>query len=293
MIFNGIKKEEKSGDYMKQIIFIEGLPGSGKTTFSKRLADYLNQKGLETHFYSEGDLHPVDLAWIAILSESDLEDLINKFPSLEEGINDNIKKFNDKYHLAYTRVKIDVFTKDFYDYCLQYEIYQSDDYNRFLEEHLNLWQEFLNEKKDDDVIYVFECIFLQNHINELLLKYDMSLEDINRYYQRFQEVLNGIDVFLIYIKQNDVEAIFRKITEERRTNDKALYKDWIDHVIDYFEKSKYGKIKGYIGYDGALRYFKERLLVELEVIKNLKCKKRIINLDNDYEAVFRAIINMI
>ena len=275
---------------MKKIYFIEGLPGSGKTTMAKKFANHLVTKNYDAVFYQEGDLHPVDLAWIAILEKNELNSLIERYPSLRNDILFNLKEFNEKYHLAYTQVKINLETKDFYDYCLKYEIYQSEDYNYFLDEHLLLWNEFIEERLTDDKIYVFECIFLQNHINELLLKYDMSIEGLRRYFKKFSEVLKGIDVEVIYIKQLNVSDTLKRITEERRTNDKTLYKDWIDHVIEYFESSRYGKLKGYVGYEGALRYFTHRQDIELDVIKSLSINSRIIELDNDYESVFKDII---
>lgn len=115
--------------------------------------------------------------------------MINRYPSLEKSIRENIKQFEDKFHLAYTKVKLDIKTKDFSDYCSKYEIYKTEDVNDFIEEHLSLWKVFLEENKDNDKTFVFECIFMQNHINELLLKYDMSMKDIIKYYKRFQELL--------------------------------------------------------------------------------------------------------
>ncbi|PKK94804.1 MAG: hypothetical protein CVV60_04555 [Tenericutes bacterium HGW-Tenericutes-5] len=278
---------------MRKIYFIEGLPGSGKTTMARRLSEYLRFLGEDVVFYNEGDLHPVDLAWIAILREEELLDLIKRYPSLEKPIKANIRRFKDKYHLAYTLVDIDILTKDFYDYCLQYEIYQIEDEVLFLEEHLNLWKAFFEETKDYDKTYVFECIFLQNHINELLLKYDLSIDDIVEYYERFQEVLKGNKVQVIYIKQLDIENTLKRITEERRTNDKTLYKDWIDHVIEYVESSTFGKTKNYYGYQGTLEYFKDRQAIELKVLDQLKINKTVINLENDYQEVFSEIVKKI
>lgn len=278
------------GDPMKKIYFIEGLPGSGKTTLSRKLSNYLNQVHEKSMTYSEGDLHPVDLAWIAILNQEELNDLIDKYPSLEKAILNHIKKVDEKYYLAYTQVNIDESTKGFYDDCSKYEIYQIDDKDVFFEEHLNLWKQFIDSNKDNDYIYVFECIFMQNHINELLLKYDMSLEEIYDYYDRFQEVLKDIKVKVIYIKQLNIDKTLALITDQRRTTDKNLYKDWIDHVIDYFENSKYGKDKNYIGYDGALRYFKYRQTIELKLLDHLSIEKVILDLDDDYDQVFNNMI---
>jgi len=90
-----------------------------------------------------------------------------------------------------------------------------------------------------------------------------------------------------------VDSTLSRITEERRTNDKSLYKDWIDLVIEYVEGSRFGKIKGYIGYDGSLQYFKDRQNIELEVLDKIKIDKAIVCLDYNYEEVFKKIISLV
>jgi hypothetical protein len=87
-----------------------------------------------------------------------------------------------------------------------------------------------------------------------------------------------------------VDSTLSRITEERRTNDKSLYKDWIDLVTQYFEETKFGKVKGYVGYNGALKYFKDRQNIELEVLDKIKIDKKIVSLDKDYDEVFNEII---
>ena len=39
-----------------RLILVEGIPGSGKTTISKKIRDYLMNKGLDVILYNEGVL---------------------------------------------------------------------------------------------------------------------------------------------------------------------------------------------------------------------------------------------
>ncbi len=274
---------------MGKIIFIEGLPGSGKTTFSKRLKTFLSSQGKRVISYNEGDLHPVDLAWIAILTKAELTDLITKYPNLKEAIFSHSKLINNCYFLAYTKVPIDESSKGFYESCERYEIYRKNDLDFFLQEHLDLWERFIDETSDNEFTYIFECILLQNHVNELLLKYNLNITEIIKYYQKLLKSIKKLEVKLIYIKQVHISDIFARIVKERVTDNKELYKDWIDHVIEYFEETNYAKKKNYLGYFGALRYFEDRQNVELEIMKRLDLEHKIIDLTDDYDEVFRQI----
>ena len=221
-----------------KIYLIEGLPGSGKTTIAKKLSKFLNTRNVDNICYSEGDLHPVDLAWIAIFNEDELNKLFSLYPSLTVDINKNIKKIKDKYYLAYTKISISEETKDFYDYCSRYEIYKVNDLKVFYQAHEDLWLSFLEENQYNNIIYIFECIFLQNHINELILNYGLKEKEISSYFNNFERLFKNHNVFLFYIKQKNISNTLKKITFERRTNNKALYKDWIDHVVEYLSNIK-------------------------------------------------------
>ena len=274
---------------MSKIYLIEGLPGSGKTTFARRLNDFLINENVLVKKYNEGDLHPVDLAWTAIFDDISFITLKNKYPELVSQFKDYLKKIDGLYYLAYTNIKIDVNTRDFYDYCEKYEIYKTRDIEYFFSTHLRLWQQFLSEDLEDDYVYIFECIFLQNHINELILKDGLNEEEIVAYFKKFSKVFSGFDVNLIYINQNNPSKILQRITEERRTNNKELYRDWIDHVIEYVEqKNKFG-ISKYKGYSGVESFFLDRKKLEERVLDRINLNKLVVELNDDYDQVFEEI----
>ena len=274
---------------MSKIYLIEGLPGSGKTTFARRLNDFLINENVLVKKYNEGDLHPVDLAWTAIFDDISFITLKNKYPELVSQFKDYLKKIDDLYYLAYTNIKIDVNTKDFYDYCERCEIYKTRDIEYFFSTHLRLWQEFLSEDLEDDYVYIFECIFLQNHINELILKYGLNEEEIIAYFKKFSKVFSGFDVNLIYINQNNPSKILQRITEERRTNNKELYRDWIDHVIEYVEQKNISGISKYKGYSGVESFFLDRKKLEERVLDRINLNKLVVELNDDYDQVFEEI----
>ena len=48
---------------------------------------------------------------------------------------------------------------------------------------------------------------------------------------------------------------------------------------------------GYVGYDGALKYFIDRQKLECDLLRNLTTKKVIFEQKEDYDIVFNMIIN--
>ncbi len=278
---------------MKEIILLEGLPGSGKTTFARRLSEYLSNHNVPNIFYNEGDLHPVDLAWIAILSKEEFKDAINKYPSLKEDIFKHAFLQDNRYFLPYTKVQTTQETQDFYEYMSHYEIYQEDKLTKFFEEHKKRWLHFIEERKHNEFTYIFECVFLQNHINELMLKNDFTDKEILAYFLRFSDLLKGVKVRLFYINQLDVKARLDEIIEQRRSSNKELYPDWIDQVIDYLALGKYAKAKGYIGYNGAMKFFSDRKKLENMIVEHLPFETKTIDLGDDYDSVFDQIIKSI
>ena len=62
--------------------FVEGLQGAGKSTFVRRLAEYLK----DYEVFREGDYSPVELAWCAYVTMEQYDDILAVYPSLREEI---------------------------------------------------------------------------------------------------------------------------------------------------------------------------------------------------------------
>ena len=269
------------------VIFIEGLPGSGKTTYAKKLYEHYESIGLDVKMYMEGDLHPLDLAWCSITTRETFRELVKKYSKYEFQIQANTKVEEDIYITAYTKIKVMDEDVELYRDFEQYEIYRIDDIDGFRKSHIDLWKHFNDEENHND-IYIFECIFLQNHINEMILKHNMSLIQMQKYFQDLISTLSNFNVKLFYIKQANIAETLERVASERRWKN-PHYKDWIDLVIEYFEKSKFGAELGYLGYDGVIKYFKNRQGYELEIIPTLKIDSHIYELEDNYERIFNMI----
>lgn len=272
---------------MSKAYFIEGIPGSGKTTYAQRLFEHLKSQGKSVELFSEGDLHPIDLAWCSIVKKDRFNELCEKHSAYRDQILSQSNFLGNKVITAYTKIKVKDEDVDLYDDFSPHEIYRVNDFNHFKDTHIKLWETF-NQDHKNDTIYVFECIFLQNHINELILKFGLKKKEILKYFQTLVDTLDSIEMEVIYLKPLDIKQTFDHVIEERKSNNEK-YKDWIDQVIEYFENTKFGKEKGYIGYQGALQYFIDRQKIECDILKELRVKKAIFELRQNYDAVFETI----
>ncbi|MCF7923577.1 MAG: hypothetical protein K9L64_00560 [Candidatus Izimaplasma sp.] len=274
---------------MHRIIFIEGLPGAGKTTFVKRLDNYLSKNKIKSLSFKEGDLNPIDLAWIAILNQSEYDMILEEYPSLKKQIIKYTRKVEDKYYVAYINVKITEKEKSFHKTLKQFEIYRTNDLNYFLSEHLKLWEKFVEDISESNDVFLFESVFLQNHMNRLLLNQGFDLDNIFTYYNKLTKPIKKLKPLVFYIKQLNVKKTLKTMSDKRISPNKELYNDWIDDVIDYIKIKPIAKKRNYLDYDGVLQYFKDRQIAELRVLNDLDVDYLIIPLIDDYEEVFQKM----
>ncbi len=272
---------------MHRCILIEGLPGSGKTTFSKRVQTYYEQRGFRVKRYSEGELHPIDLAWIATLDEKSYQDRLNKYPELSEPIRANTKKENGRYYVAYTKIRALPEYPDFYKDLAQFEIFRTEDYETFFNAFLSRWKHFGNHH-DSDTVYVFECVFLQNHVNELVLKYGFQDERLLEHLKKLLDCVKKLHPKILYIEHDDVKKGIQRIAQER-VSTLPGQPDWFDVVVDYISSERFAAKMGYTEKEGVLRFFADRQRLEKELLPKLDVAHKVYTLKNDYEAVWKAM----
>lgn len=275
-----------------RLILVEGIPGSGKTTVSQKIRDYLIDKRFDVKLYNEGDLHPVDLAWNALLTKEEYSKLINENREYENTIKQNSVFEGDYVIVAYTKLGLD---KKQYDLMRMFENHEVYDgrvsLDIFKNIHLNRWRKFGQEMKNTkDKIVIFECAFFQNHINELLAVHEKDIKYIVNYLKELIETVLDLNPKLIYLNQNSVRDTLTRVSKERVSENKEIYPDWIDLVTEYFKNSNYGKRNNINGFDDIVEYFEKRQEIELEALKQLSIDSFVItNFHYDWENIIKII----
>lgn len=275
-----------------RLILIEGIPGSGKSTIASRIKDYLQNTGIKVKLYSEGDAHPADLAWNACIQIDEYEKLLNDYPKYAEIIRNNTQ-FEENYAVvAYIKLALGTEESELMNYFEAHEVYDGKvSLNTFKKLHLKRWERFAMNINDNSII-IFECSYLQNHINELMGFHNKDLEYITDYMIDLIKTVEVLNPRLIYLTQPNVYETIQRVAKERVSPDKNKWEDWIDRVIRYVEASEYGCKHKLKGFEGLVEFFKSRKEIELAVVKKLPIDKAIINnLEYNWDEVFNEVLS--
>ena len=268
-----------------KLIMIEGIPGSGKSTFAKRISDFYINHGVKVNLYNEGGFHPADLAWNACIPVELLNDILAPYESFRNEIDKNIFIEDDYAIISYTQVKTtdnaffkDMEAREVYDNRVPFDV--------FNELHRKRWRSFGKQVKEKNELTVFECALLQNHVSELMLFHLADIELLKTHINELIQTVTELSPSMIYLSQPNVRKTIERVSKQRIFENG----NWIDGIINYSETSPYGKLHGIKGFDGAVQIFEERKRIELEIIKSLPIKTIVLENPNyDWEALWEKI----
>ncbi len=237
-------------------IFIEGIQGAGKTTLLRSLYEKFDGY----HMYVEGDISPVELAWCSYMTEEEYQRTLVRFPDLVSEIEKHTIKEENHFIVEYTRIMTD--TRGFYQYMEQYEIYNG---RRSFDDFKNLILSRLESFKGTGNL--FECSLFQNIIEELILFYCKTEEEIVDFYREIFEAIKQKNFILLYLYSDDIESNVLKIKKER--SDENGVEMWYPLVMRYLNDSPYGKKFAFEDISDMVAHFKRRMDLELRIVKEI------------------------
>lgn len=100
--------------------FVEGIQGSGKSTLVQRLEN----KYPQYRTYKEGEYTPIELAWCAYVDSDTYEEILKKFPEMEEAVKQNTIREDEHLIITYTKIRTE--NVQFYQELEKYEIYNGN-----------------------------------------------------------------------------------------------------------------------------------------------------------------------
>lgn len=237
-------------------IFIEGIQGMGKST----LLQALIEKTSGYQVCHEGDYSPIELAWCTWMTENEYQAVWNRYPTLHKEIQDNTTKEGTHYIVSYTKILTDI--PNFHKDLEQFEIYNGrKPLSEFEQIILSRYQKFC------ETGYIFECSFLQNIVECLILFYQLSDDEIIAFYQKLYGLMPKEHFLLLYLYSDNLEESTQIIRKER--SDGQGNELWYPLMLEYLTQSPYGKQHNYKGFDDLIHHFRHRQQVELRILNEI------------------------
>ena len=260
---------------MTKLYIVEGLPCSGKSTTAKYIADFLEKSGKKVCFFDEGSgQHPADYEYHAYITQEQLN-------GLEEIIQEKIKQCSTKNGNGYI-VALSEFTEMEQQQLLSYKIYDFLPWETEEPLMLEHWNDFAQKAVQEECVYVFNCVFLQNPICETMMRFNFPKDRIYEYIDRINDIISPLETVIIYLQNDDVAERITETAKERA--------GWLEPVIGYHVNGGYGRSISAHGIDGYISCLEERQKRELEYLERSSVNSIIIeNAHRDWEKAYEKI----
>jgi hypothetical protein len=278
-----------------RFVDFEGIHGSGKTACAWNLYNNLMKHGINAEVYFEydiGDEHEnlCNLSFLAILKKAELDVIIQRFAEYKERIMSNIQQYEEYCCIFYAAFR------DVSELVNELKAYKADegrlDSHDFMYLLKNRIQRFVDIALNNEYIYIFESVIFQQILNELVLYSDCVADEMVDFILEIEEILKPLNPMIFYLRPNNLKAQINKVAAERLSDNYDLYPDWIDWMVEYVKKSKYGERNAVENRTDLMTYFIKRAEIEKMTFELLTIDKQEVFVQHmDYEVENQYIYN--
>ena len=269
---------------MAQLVMVEGLPGSGKSTTAAFVEGWLAQRGVPVRRYAEGRTdHPIDFEQVAVLTGAQLEQVLGDFPAERSELacaaqrRDDVWLVRDRERAHWpARLRERLRALDAYDGDVPPQVH-----TRVLQDS---WRRFADAVRDERAVYVVECVFLQNPGCALLARHDRPAGELAAHVRALAEAAAPLDPLLVHLDAGDPAPVLAATAAQRPP-------EWLDFVIDYHVGQGYGLAHGLDGFDGLVEFMRHRREVELALLPSLPVRTLTLDVSGrDWSARYAELV---
>lgn len=189
-----------------KLIFVEGPPGSGKTTYAHKITKRLEKK-YNVKFFGEHSPEGIDISCQAYLSNKEFVNFLNKFDRINKSkyksiIFKNTRFLNNKYCLvSYSYLQSsDYQIKNKLEYLYDKEISNRGfDLKIYYEILEIIWNDFFQRNNLEYDCLIFESALIQTHLFNLKGYYNASDDECINFIRKLLKLIDGFVEYEIHI----------------------------------------------------------------------------------------------
>ncbi|MFB5189276.1 hypothetical protein [Alicyclobacillus fastidiosus] len=254
------------------LIIVEGIPGSGKSSTASFIAEYLQSQGVQCELYDEGDLdHPADCESMAYFTREQFDELVVTYVEYEDTLRSALLANGKHIFLSYGKLATDSdLPEELITAISKFDVYElpSDEYCDVI---LQRWEQFSAKQANRNTVVIFECCYLQNALTQLFVRNGEDPEYISRHILNVSRAIERLDPILVYLNPLDVNETINKVSKER-------LHEWLDFVVCSHTEQGYGRTRGLNGTDGYVEVLEARRSLELDILQTLPIN--VVKIDN-------------
>lgn len=255
---------------MKNIIFIEGLPGTGKSTISNWITAKLNNQGKKAILLEEENLAiPTNFYHIASLEKAIFHNLCQSNQDKAAALK-NIAMYEENYIFIPIDHAPDELQSELYNYELGDEYNKSFNPESYIEQSLLRVSGSIKNLNTETNFVVIDSGLLQNPINELLYR-GATDNQIKNYVKDITKLFEPYNPIYIYLNRGGA-------------------KESLDFARSVKGEGWYNRIEGMLKATGTPNHFERRYHLEIDFLAQnmmpwLDCKVTV----NDWTSVKEMI----
>lgn len=257
---------------MKNIIFIEGVSGVGKSTTVKVLSEVLRNLGYSVKHHMEGDAaSPLDLCWTAYLTPLEYKKLLNSYPEFANELSQNILFQGDYILLRYQVGRSKLYSQELHDELHKLEFCYNPTnvapLSKFTEVFLDLWKRFVDSEDGKWDYAIFDASLVSHMTSDMVRNYNASVTEMVAHLEALLQVISSLNPIIFYLSSNNVRDRLIKARQSRRQTPLT------DEQIKFWEKRKE---------------------IDLPVLSKLSIQSQMMDISNDnWDAVISEIVSQV
>lgn len=226
---------------MKNIIFIEGVSGVGKSTSAALLGVELQKLGYSVSCHLEGDAdNPLDLCWAAYLTRMEFENLLVSHSECADELIKNVMYDGDYILLRYQISKPHeikrIFSSELHDILHRKEFCYNPTnvvpISKFIEVFMNRWKSFAESDEANHDYAIFDASLVSHMTNDLMHNYNASADDIVQHLEALLQTIRHLNPVLFYLSSQNVRECLANARMSRGQSPPT------DEQIAFWEKRK-------------------------------------------------------